>query len=123
MAGSTRQLKFSKLIREELSDIFQKKFQGAFQGGLVTLSDIEMSPDLGFAKVFISIFPINQTERVMDTLNANKSAIRGALGKGIGKQIRVVPELAFFADATAEEADRIDKIIDNLVIPPEDDID
>ncbi len=119
MTESTRQLKFSKLIREELSGIFQKRFQGSFQGALVTISGVEMSPDLSFAKTFISIFPIDKTEMALEKLNENKSQIRGDLGRRIGKGVRIIPELAFFPDSTAENANRIDKIIDKLVIPPE----
>jgi V/A-type H+-transporting ATPase subunit E len=70
-----------------------------------------MSPDLGFAKIFISIFPANQADAVMEKLNDQKSQIRGDLGRRIGKNVRVIPELAFFTDATAEEADKIDKQI------------
>ncbi len=118
MAESKRQLKFSKLIQEELSDIYQRRFQGTFTGCLVTISDVEMSPDLSFAKVFISIFPAKQASDVMEKLNEDKSQIRGDLGRRIGKNVRIIPEIAFFTDATAEEADRIDKIIGDLVIPP-----
>ena len=117
MTESKRQLKFSKLIREELSDIYQRRFQGTFQGCLVTFSGVEMSPDLSFAKVFISIFPVNQSDAVMEKLNDQKGQIRGDLGRRIGKNVRIIPELGFFSDSTAEEADRIDKIIEGLVIP------
>ncbi len=119
MAESKRQLKFSNLIREELSTIFLRRFQGTFQGSLVSISDVEMSPDLGLARIFISVFPVSQSEPVMDRLNDHKGQIRGDLGRAIGKEVRIIPELAFFNDSTAESADRIDKIIDNLVIPPE----
>jgi ribosome-binding factor A len=118
MSESKRQLKFSKLIQEEISDIYQRRFQGSFAGSLVTVSDVEMSPDLSFAKIFVSVFPSAQTGTVMEKLNEDKSQIRGDLGRRIGKNVRIIPEIAFFSDATAEEADRIDKIIDDLVIPP-----
>jgi ribosome-binding factor A len=118
MSESKRQLKFSKLIQEEISDIYQRRFQGSFSGSLVTISDVEMSPDLSFAKIFVSIFPSNKTQDVMEKLNEDKSQIRGDLGRRIGKNVRIIPEIAFFSDSTAEEADRIDKIIDDLVIPP-----
>jgi ribosome-binding factor A len=123
MSESKRQLKFSKLIQEEISDIYQRRFQGSFAGSLVTISDVEMSPDLGFAKIFVSVFPSAQTGTVMEKLNEDKSQIRGDLGRRIGKNVRIIPEIAFFSDPTAEEADRIDKIIDDLVIPPKKDQD
>lgn len=123
MSESKRQLKFSKLIQEEISDIYQRRFQGSFAGSLVTISGVEMSPDLSFAKIFVSVFPSAETGTVMEKLNEDKSQIRGDLGRRIGKNVRIIPEIAFFSDATAEEADRIDKIIDDLVIPPKEDQD
>jgi ribosome-binding factor A len=78
-----------------------------------------MSPDLGLARIYLSIFPVNQTEKIMEMLNAEKSRLRGALGKRIGKQVRIVPELALFDDNTAEQASHMDQLIDSLVIPPE----
>ena len=48
-----------------------------------------------------------------------KSEIRRELGKRIGKQVRIIPELAFFQDDSAEYAGRIDQILSDLDIPEE----
>jgi len=118
MAGSKRQQKFSNLIKEELSKIFTLQFSSEFSGKLVTITDVVMSPDLGLAKVYVSVFPLNFSDQLLDVINTNKSKVRGALGRTIGNQVRVIPELAFFLDATAENADRMDRLIDSLNIPP-----
>lgn len=118
MAGSKRQQKFGNLIKEELSKIFNHQFSAVFSGKLVTITDVEMSPDLGLAKTYISVFPIQYADELIDVILENKSKVRGALGRAIGSQVRVIPELAFFLDATAEQADRMDKLIDSLNIPP-----
>lgn len=123
MAGSKRQLKFSNLIKEELSRIFTLQFSAEFSGKLVTITDVAMSPDLGLARVYISVFPIKHAEELLEVINSGKSKVRGALGRAIGSQVRVIPELAFFLDATAENADRMDKLIDGLNIPPSKDKD
>ncbi len=123
MAGSKRQLKFSNLIKEELSRIFTLQFSAEFSGKLVTITDVAMSPDLGLARVYISVFPIKYAEELLEVINSGKSKVRGALGRAIGSQVRVIPELAFFLDATAENADRMDKLIDGLNIPPSKDED
>ncbi len=122
MAGSKRQQQFSKLIQKEISHIFQLEFSGDFTGSLVTVTDVSMSPDLGLARIYISIFPVNKTETIIDHINANKGKVRGRLGRSIGKEIRVVPELAFFADRTSETAYKMDALIESLDIPkkPED---
>jgi ribosome-binding factor A len=119
MSESQRQLKFAKLIKKDISEILHREYTGMFAGSLVSVSDVSMSPDLGLARIYLSIFPVNKTESVMELLNAEKSKLRGALGKRIGKQVRIVPELALFNDNTAEEASHMDRLIDSLVIPPE----
>ncbi len=119
MAGSKRQQKFSRLIQKEISQIFQLEFSGDFMGTLVTITDVSMSPDLGLARIYVSIFPINKTDAVLDHINTNKGKVRGRLGRTLGKEIRVVPELAFFADHTSETAARMDALIDSLEIPEE----
>lgn len=117
MAGSKRQQKFSNLIKEEISKIFSLQFSSEFSGKLVTITDVVMSPDLGLSKIYVSVFPLKHSDELLDVINTNKSRIRGALGRNIGSQVRVIPELAFFLDATAENADRMDKLIDSLNIP------
>ncbi|MFT6055038.1 MAG: ribosome-binding factor A [Roseivirga sp.] len=118
MTQSKRQLKFSKLIQKEISEIFQKEHSGKFLGSLVTISDVRMSPDLGLARIYLSIFPVHSVDRIMGEIEEEKSRIRGSLGRRIGKDVRIVPHIAFHADTTAEDAEKMDKIIDKLNIPP-----
>ncbi|WP_420384750.1 30S ribosome-binding factor RbfA [Roseivirga sp.] len=118
--ATKRQQKFSKLIKEEISKIFHQQFSGAFMGKLVTITDVEMSPDLGFAKIFVSVFPILHADDIVEFIEENKSKVRGALGRAIGKEVRIIPELAFFLDSTAEQASKIDSLIDSLDIPDPD---
>lgn len=117
MAGSKRQQQFSKLIQKEVSRILQQEHSGNFVGKLITVTDVEMSPDLGLARLYISIFPVNATDESLEFINSVKSRIRGSLGRAIGKDVRVIPELAFFNDSTAESASRMDEILGSLEIP------
>jgi ribosome-binding factor A len=59
-------------------------------------------------------------EQMLDKINQHKSEIRRELGNKIGKQVRIIPELYFYIDELEERAARIDKIIDDLNIPPAD---
>ncbi len=120
MAGSKRQQQFSKLIQKEISRILQQNYSGNFMGKLITVTDVEMSPDLGLARLYISVFPMGAAKDVLEFLNNEKSKIRGALGRSIGKDVRIIPELAFFIDSTAETGSRMDSLIDSLDIPKED---
>lgn len=53
---STRLNKIGRLIQKELGDIFQKQTQG-MPGILISVSAVRVSPDLGVAKAYLSIFP------------------------------------------------------------------
>ena len=114
---SKRQLKYAKLIQKELGDIFQKEAKHLVGNTLVTITRVMMSPDLGFAKAYLS-FLLADPKAVFDLINEHKKDIRHALAKRIGKSVRIIPELAFFPDDSATYAQYMDKVISDLHIPP-----
>ncbi len=117
MNESKRQQKFSRLLQKDLSDIIHKDKMGIFGAAFVTVAAVNVSPDLSVARVYLSMF-MNDKEALLDKINHHKSEIRRELGNKIGKQVRIVPELYFYIDELEERAARIDKIIDDLNIPP-----
>lgn len=116
--GTQRQTKYGKQIQKDLAEIFQKNPHYFFKTSLVTITDVAMSPDLSLARVYISVFPIANAQDIFAHLNEIKSEIRNQLGRKIGKRVRIIPEIAFFHDDTEEKASKLDKIIDDLNIPP-----
>ncbi len=119
--ASKRQQQFARLILRDLSEIFQKELRDSFQGAFVTLTGAKISPDLSVASIYVSVLPAGKLPEVMGLLEEQKHQIRGILGKKIGRQVRIVPELRFFADDTQEQASRIEELLDNLDIPPAED--
>ncbi len=119
--ASKRQQQFARLILRDLSEIFQKEMRDSFQGAFVTLTGAKISPDLSVASIYVSVLPAGKLPEVMELLEEYKRQIRGILGKKIGRQVRIVPELRFFADDTQEQASRIEELLDNLDIPPAED--
>jgi ribosome-binding factor A len=117
MAGTTRQQKFSRLIQKELSDIFQRDKRGILENAFITITDVRVSPDLGVAKVYISMLLANDKAGILKKINIRKKEIRKALGDKIAKQVRVIPELIFFIDEVEENAQKMDQLISNLNIP------
>ncbi|MEQ6168527.1 MULTISPECIES: 30S ribosome-binding factor RbfA [unclassified Ekhidna] len=116
---SKRQIKYSKQLQKDLAEIFQQDPSHYFGSALGTITGVSVSPDLGLARVHISVFPINKAEEVFKHLDDIKSEVRLKLGKKIGNRVRIIPELAFFHDDTEEKASKIDNLINKLNIPPE----
>lgn len=106
---------------KDLSEIFQKDPRHFFGDSLVTLMNVEVSPDLSLCRVYLSVLPITASENVFRRINDRKGEVRRLLGNKIGKRIRKIPELAFFHDKTEEDASHLDKLIGGLAIPPEPD--
>jgi len=119
MSGTVRQQKYAKLIQKELSEIFQQDKRGLIGNVFITIMEVRMSPDLSFAKVYVSMTLAKDKAAVLDKLNTHKPEIRKALGIKIRNQARIVPQLAFFIDEVGESAERIEDLIKNLKIPKE----
>ena len=107
---TTRQQKIARLIQKELSDIFQKQTQ-ASHGVLVSVSAVRVSPDLSVAKGYLSIFPSEKGEEILENINASSRQIRFELGKRVRYQLRVIPELRFFIDDSLDYLDHIDSLL------------
>jgi ribosome-binding factor A len=118
MSGTVRQQKFSKLIQKELSAIFHRDRRGILENAFITIVDVQISPDLSVAKVYLSMMLAKDKQALLDRINLHKKEIRKALGDAIRKQVRIIPELAFFIDDVEEKAIKMDALLDSLKIPP-----
>lgn len=107
---STRLQKIERLLQKELGDIFQKQTQ-AMRGVLVSVSVVRVSPDLGVAKAYLSIFPSEKSKELLEAIQANTKAIRFDLGQRVGKQLRIIPELSFFIDDSLDYIEHIDQLL------------
>jgi len=108
---SKRQLQVAELIQKELAKIIQHKFNGLVTNRLLTITIVRMSPDLGLAKVYISIFPSKDGENIVKEINANVSKIRYELGNVIKNDLRHIPEIVFYLDDSLDYIDRIDQAL------------
>lgn len=106
----TRQNKIERLLQKELGDMFQKETQG-MRGVLISVSRVRVSPDLGTAKIYLSIFPSDKGEELLKSIRTNTKSIRFDLGKRVHLQLRRIPELTFFIDDSLDYIDNIDKLL------------
>ena len=109
--ASTRQLKVARELQRDLAEIIRRKGMAMFAGSLVTVSEVRISPDLSIAKVFVSIFPSDKAQQVLEILEDNKKAIRGELGRKVASQLRIVPEFSFLLDSSLDYAEHIDELL------------
>jgi len=108
---TTRQNKVSRLIQKELSAIFQLNSRSLFEGRLISVTTVRISPDLSVARVYISIFPIERRDEIHEIVKEQGRKLRLDLGTKVGKQLRIIPQLSFFIDDSLDYADNIDKLL------------
>lgn len=118
---SKRQQKVARQIQKDLGDIFQRDAQHLVNGAFVTVTGVRMTPDLGIARAYLSFLPEKKKALLFEGIQENTRFIRQKLGERVRHQLRIVPELQFYLDDTAEYAAKMDALFANIVIPPAED--
>lgn len=108
---NTRQQKVAREIQRNFAEIIRSKGMAAFDGAMVTVSEVRISPDLSVAYIYVSIFPSDKAAKVMEILKENTKALRGELGNRVGRQLRIIPEISFFLDTTLDYVARIEELL------------
>ena len=108
--AGTRQLKVARELQRDLAEIIRSRGFAAYDGAMVTVSEVRVSPGLSIAKVYVSIFPSEKQAAVMQILEEDKRTIRGELGHKVASQLRIVPEIDFYLDTTLDYAEHIDEL-------------
>jgi ribosome-binding factor A len=108
---SVRQNKIARLLQKELASILQAENRNILPGKLITVTVVRVSPDLGLAKVYLSIFPHKPDEDNLAPVNGHSKMIRSILGNNIRHQVRVIPELVFYIDDSMDYVEKIDRLL------------
>ena len=106
----TRQNKIARLLQKELSLIFQGQTR-AMHGVMVSVTRTKISPDLSICTAYLSIFPSERGEELLQNIEKNQAQVRYALGQRVRHQLRIVPELKFFLDDSLDCIDHIDELL------------
>jgi ribosome-binding factor A len=108
---TTRQSKIARLIQKEISEIFLGFTRSLQQGILVSPTIVRISPDLSVARVYISVFPTNKEQEILDLMNEKSVSIRHDLAQRTRHQLRTVPTLTFFLDDSLDYLENIDQLL------------
>lgn len=109
---SVRTDKVASLVKQEIGTILQKNF-AVDESGLITVTEVRMSPDLKIAKVYVSIFGDQaQKEKSLAFLEEHKPFVRSELGHNI--RLKFTPSIAFYLDESLDRAMKIETILNRI---------
>ena len=107
---STRQQKIARLLQKELSEIF--RLETAKIGNvIVSVSAVRVSPDLSIARAYLSIFPSDKAQVLLESINKSAKTIRYDLAQKVRYQLRKTPELFFHIDDSLDYIEHIDNLL------------
>ena len=108
---SIRQKRINSLLQHDMAEVFRALAAAEFPGTLITVSKIRVTPDLGLARVYLSFFPIDRTEKAMEFIQEHAPRIKNELAIRVRHQLRVIPNLQYFADDSMEYEANIDRLL------------
>jgi ribosome-binding factor A len=111
---TTRQNKVSRLLQKDLGEIFQREGRNFFGATMITVTAVKISPDLSFARVYVSLFAVKDKEAYLEKIRSHTKEIRKILGTRIAKQVRIVPNLEFFIDDSLDHVFKIEDLLKKL---------
>ena len=99
--------------RKELSQIIGYELKNPNITGIISVTKVKVTPDLKYAKVYISILNSKNTKETMEGLKKSSGFIRTELAKRIN--LRNTPELTFVLDDSIEYGAKIDSILKDIL--------
>ncbi len=112
MAINSRMNKIDEELRKEISSIISTDLKNPHLTGLISVTKVKTTPDLRFAKVYISMINEKSKKENLSILKQSSGYIRSSIAKKIN--MRYTPELIFEFDESIEYGSRIDEILKDI---------
>jgi ribosome-binding factor A len=114
MQETKRQKQIGQLLQKELAEIFLRMGFNILEGGMISISAVRLTPDLLEARVYLSMFQIEQPAAMIERIKERMGEIKKELGQRVGKQLRRIPELSFFLDDTLDYVFKMEELFKKI---------
>ena len=104
-------------LKKEISHVISLELQNSDVTGMVSVTKVKITPDLRYAKVYVSLLNSKSKVKTMEGLKKSSGFIRTQIAHRIN--LRITPELVFELDESMEAGERIDNILKSLNISNE----
>ncbi len=111
-----RPQRVSQELQKEIAIILQREIKDPRLGMMTTVSGVEVSRDLAYAKVFVTFLNDKDENAIKEGIKVLQDAsgyIRTLIGKAM--RLRIVPELTFFYDNSLVEGMRMSNLVSNVI--------
>jgi ribosome-binding factor A len=109
-----RQKQVAGLLQEELNDIFRRSGLSMMDGGMVSISNVKVTPDLLEVRIYISLFQVQDAAACLKKIEDRAWEIKKELSNRVGKQLRRMPVLHFFLDDTLDYVYKMEEVFKKI---------
>ena len=112
---SIRQKQIGSVVKRAFSDILRE--DGVYIYGaepLITVTSVRMSPDLNLAKIYCSVYNVEDKQVPILQLEAEHARLRQELGRRLKRQVRRIPDFNVYLDDTLDEMYKLNALFDRL---------
>ena len=114
MQEGKRQKQVAGVILEAMNEIFQRMGLTMIAGGMVSISNVKITPDRLEARIYLSLFQVGDTKKVIQYFEDRKPEIKRELSSRVKHQLRRMPELKFFLDDTLDQVFKIEELFKKI---------
>ncbi|MGC8749989.1 30S ribosome-binding factor RbfA [Hydrotalea sp.] len=114
MQEGKRQKQVAAVLQETLNDIFMHLGLNMIEGGMVSISNVKVTPDLLEARIYISLFKIEQPAAAMKRIEDRAWEIKKHLAEKVKHQLRRIPVLQFYLDDTLDHVFKMEEIFKQI---------
>ncbi len=111
--SNTRIQKVNQELKREISHIISQQLNNTnLKKGLISVTSVKTSPDLKFARIYISMINVGDKKETLKALKKASGFIRTQIAQKVN--LKYTPELIFEFDESIEYGDRIDNILKDI---------
>jgi ribosome-binding factor A len=114
MQEGKRQRQVAGVIQEELNDIFRRLNLNMMDGGLVSIASVKVTPDLLEARIYLSLFQVQDAKGAMKKIEQRAWEIKKELAERLKHQLRRIPVIQFFLDDTLDHVFKMEELFKQI---------
>ena len=121
MQEGKRQRQVAGVIQQEMNDIFVRLGLNMLNGGMVSISNVKVTPDLLEARIYLSLFKVDDAKAAMKKIEERAWEIKKEFAERIKHQLRRVPVIHYYLDDTLDHVFRMEEIFKQINTEKQDD--
>jgi ribosome-binding factor A len=114
MLETKRQKQVAAVLEQELNSIFQYLGLTMIDGGMVSIANVKITPDLFDARIYLSLFKVKDATDALKKIEERAWEIKRELASRVRHQLRSIPQLSFYIDDTLDYVDKMETLFKEI---------